>query len=428
MILIGGFIMLNKIRHNKNVIDTDLKEYIPINITTVLQINKSKDIEIIKDYTSIIDSISLKISKNLTYPICLISNDFQSAMIGRITSEQESLIREILNRNYPSFPPKEMKYKDATLLFYPISNNNFFCCLFYKGIFASGYNSIVLEEIVDTRSNSNFFKNFNSSELLTKASNLYSANLFYYKADTIVVYNILSNKTNLDLEGYSNIIDKKENKSSAYDTTSSAINYSIFPNKPFAFNIKSNYYLVSDSISKYLILPYYSFCLTEQNNNIVHAIKLSGDRFILYNTLNNLEAKLSGNRFNTNDFAYGNQRIYTTSSRLSSYIFGSKNNFYLSFYNGYLIFSENKKSLISYLLNNGKFILPNEDFTKKLHISNNKITKNVLEAFYNQSVNVDLEYSYTLNMIFNNPDVHLNGNIIEEKSNIKLNILLNKIQ
>ena len=428
LILIGGFIMLKKIRHNKSVIDTDLKEYIPVNVSTVLEINKYKDINILKNYTSILDSVSIEISKNLTYPICIISNSSQSAILGRITSDQESVIKEIIRKHYPSFPPKERKYKDATFLFYPISNNSFFCCLFYKGIFACNYNSSLLEQIIDTESTNSFFKGFSSSQLLSKTSNLYSANLFYNKGDTAIVYNILSNQTNLDLEGFSNLSYNKQNQVHRNDTTASIIDYSIFPNNPIAFSIENKYSLISDSISKYLVLPHYTFFLSKEQNDIVYAVKLSGDRFILYNFLNNLEAKFTGSKFNINDFAYGNQRVYTISNKLSNYIFHSKSNFYLSFYNGYLIYSKNKKSLISYLLNNGKFIVPSEDYQKELDINNKTITHNTVEVFYNQSVNEDLNYSYSFNLIFNKSEIKIQGNIISEKDNDKFNILLNKNQ
>lgn len=418
-LIIGGVVMFKTLKHNKDVIDADLIKFVPTQVSSVLQVNKEKDIEYLRSYSSLIgDSTFISINRHFTYPIYFMGDNSKYAILAKVTSEQESALRLKIQQQFSDFPPKERIYKDVTILFFTMPNEQFFCCFFYNGIFAGGYNSNLLEQVIDSKNEQGFFNQYQITSLKKNANQRYGSNLFYLKNDTAFVFNILANETSLNLIGHTNIDINYSSDSINTNKENSNIDYSIFPNQFVSSAISNKIPIDKEPISQLLIAPLYQFQITNSSNQI-YALKHKGDKYTFYKTLNNLEFKLSNKRFNTDDFAFANQRIYTTSKELSNYLFNSNNSIYLSFYKGYLIYSDDRQVLKEYLLNNGKYNAETNHV-----IQNNMEEKDSTETVkvFNRANN-----PYQISAILNKDDTNLEGKIIKADDNFEINITLKKI-
>lgn len=363
-VIIGGFIMFQRLNHNKQVFDTDLRTLIPSNTTEILQINKEKEAIKYLRYLDNIRPIFRTLANTLGYPLYIINNEDNSIIVSKLTTEQEVNIRNLLNNKlYPDFPPKKRIYKDAELLFYITNDNSFFCCMFYKGVFAGGFNYKQLEDIVNIDIKNNFFSDPEIIKISDKIKSTYSANLYIKDKKHFSAFNIISQDSNsLKLDGYTNIsthstLPCKENNQKFplhIDTT-------IISNSFSAYEINMSTEYISDSLGCLFTLPTYKLYINKENVKPIYILKHHIDKFLIYNMLNDMELKYIGKKFNTKDFAFGNQRIYTASFELSKNIFKQDDIVFLTFYKNYLIFATDRSLLIEYLRNSEKYSTKNID-------------------------------------------------------------------
>lgn len=373
LIIGGGYITYRKLIYDKKVFETDLRAFIPLSSKSVLQINKEKDTKRLMPYlTNLPKPYSELMHTSLfNYPLYFLNDELGLLMLAKQTNSQKDDIQNILRTViFPGFAPKEKEYKGALIQFYTSADQNFFCCMFYKGIFAASYNYKLLENIVDTHGESDFFKPFAEIENYEKIKPVYCANLYQKDSSKISAFNINIDSIGLKLEGYTFESETyKNNKSSSFGN----IDFDIFPNKVSDYKITINNSLIDTSMSSLFQEPAYLFY--DNTGSPIYALKHKVDRFKIYDMLNELEVKNVGRKFHTKDFAFAGQRIYTASSKLSQNIFKSKPTIYLTFYKGYLIYSDNREGLIYYLKNNSSYLpLPTEknmldinliSFTKK---------------------------------------------------------------
>lgn len=421
--------MFKTLKHNKDVIATNIENYIPNNVTSVLRINKQKDLPLFDNFINIFDSIFTKINDtDLTYPLYLINDKQNTTLLVRVTTTQEKVLKEKFLKLFSDFPAKNKSYKNINIYFYLTSDNRFYCCMFYKGIFAGGYNYKLLEQIIDTQEYNSFFDLPSVKPHLDKANKLYNANFYTLYNDSLIIFNILANKSDLIIEGFANTYIKTDTTAiqTKQDTVKQDINYKIFPNNLITFDINdSNQSIISNNIIQHFKKPYYTFYLENDLENPIYALKHKENKFKVYNLLNNLEVKYTGRKFNINDFVANKQRVYTASIRLSNDIFEKDTTVTFTFYKDFLIYSNNRNSLIQYLNNNGHYMKPDSNLTQK--ISTNR-KKNTISGYLDKSNSNSLRNIYNLETLFNGENLYLYGNITQQDSDVQINIILTKFK
>lgn len=350
-IIVGGIVMLRRIDHNKQVFDIELTGYVPDSTRSVLQINKHKSLGSFLPLCGNLATVIDAIKNDLSYPFYVLSDKKQVVCLAKITIEQEMEIKRRFSANFFSdYAPKERKYKDATLLFYPTSDNSFFCCTFYNGLFIGSYNYKVIETMVDHKNTGRYFAKAGFDTLGVHIKSSFAANWYIATHDRGIGFNISVKDDSLHLEGYSQLTQMSAGNDSL--NLNSLGDRSVLPNVLRGYQIVFKDALVSDSIGSYFDPTAYQF-FGSDSKYPVSVLRCVVDKFVVYNYLNDLEAKFTGKRFNINDFAYPGQRIYTASSQLSEDIFRKPDIVYFTFYKNHLCFSTDKKTLIDYLHNSG---------------------------------------------------------------------------
>lgn len=392
IIIAIGFVMFKKLNHNKNVFTIDLYIHIPSEVTGILQINKNKDVKIFASSFPDLEHIILSIENSLSYPILITETNQDIHIISKITSEQESRLKSLLNHNlFPSFSPKTRTYKDAKIYFYPADNNKFFTCMFHQGFFIGGYNYTLLEKFVDTDSSNNIFNNKHASEVVKKMKTSYPANLYFNNKTDLTSFNINLNKNDIELDGFTNSIYTESINVIATEDDSLSIDYSIFPDTLLSYTINTNISTISGSLSCLFNVPGYRFVLNNNLNSPIFALKHTQNRFDIFDQLNKLEENFIQKKFSTKDVVLNKQHIYSTSEQMGQEIFRHQSSVYFTFYKNYLIFTENRNTLIKYLANNGNYRMnPNLDSmnintqTVSLFYSNDiqKFSPRYLESYH----------------------------------------------
>lgn len=425
-IIVGGIVMFKTLKHDKEVLAINLQNYIPTEIVSVLQINKQKDLIAFSNFIEILDTVFDKISEvNLTYPLFLINDSNNTTLLARVTSEQEELIKQNLKLHFKDFPAKHRMYKNVNIYFYPNNNSSFYCIMFYHGIFACSYNYKQLEQIIDTQKNNSFFDKPTIKEILGKTNNLYSASFYTIYNESAIILNILANKSDLKFEGYSSNNSINNQSDNKQDVTINSLNYSIFPNNPVAFDIVNSdqQSFIAKSITRFFDKPYYIFYLDNDTKNAVYALKHKGDKFQLYNHLNDLELIFTGKKFDINDFVADKQRLYTASGKMSYNIFRKKNTVSFTFYKEHLIYSDNRSALVEYLTNNGQYIQPDSILVE--NIATDSQTDQINKYIYRSGV-CKLNNIYNLETFFNKENLYLYANEALQNDEVLINVLVTK--
>ncbi|PXV65062.1 hypothetical protein CLV62_10860 [Dysgonomonas alginatilytica] len=357
VIITTGIIMFQKLSHDKGVFETDLYTHIPAEVTGILQINKEKNTKVFTPFFPELENVIQTIESSLTYPILIAEQKEDIYIISKITSEQESRIKTLLNINlYPAFAPKTRTYKDAKLFFYPADNNRFFSCMFYQGFFIGGYNYTLLEHFVDTDSSNNIFSNKSATEIAKQIKTSYPANLYFNNKTFFTSFNIDLEHNLIELEGFTSIPFSNNWPNQAItDNDSIAIDYSIFPDSLISYQVDTNAASISSSLICLFDAPSYGFILNEDQASPIYALKHKDDRFDIYNHLNKLEVNYIQRRFSTRDRVLGNQHIYMTSEQMGRDIFHHDSSVYLAFYKDYLLVSADRDIMLQYLKSNGNY-------------------------------------------------------------------------
>lgn len=352
-----GIVMFQKLSYNKGVFETDLYTHIPINVTGILQVNKDKNLKSFIHYFPEIQNIVLTIENSLTYPLLITEQKKDIYIISKVTSEQESQIKLLLQDTlFTSFAPKTRMYKDAKILFYPAENNCFFSCMFYRGFFIGGYNYTLLEHFVDTDSSNNIFSSKQAAEIAKKIKTSYPANLYFNNETFFTSFNIDLEDNRMELEGFTNnIYSDNWPKETTSEDDSLAIDYSIFPDSLISYTINTSAASISNSLICLFEAPSYGFVLNKTQKSPIYALKYTQDRFDIYNHLNKLETNYIQRRFSTRDVVLGKQHIYTTSEQMAREVFHHDTPVCLTFYKDYLLIADNRDALIQYLKANGNY-------------------------------------------------------------------------
>lgn len=352
-----GIIMFQKLNHDKGVFETDLYTHIPIEVTGILQINREKDLKTFTPFFTELQSIILSIENSLTFPILIAEQKEDLYIISKVTSEQESKIKLLLgNTLFPSFAPKSRMYKEARILFYPTSNNNFFSCMFYQGFFIGGYNYTLLEHFVDTDSANNIFSSEQATEIAKKIKTSYPANLYFNNETFFTSFNIDLVENKMELEGITNnIYSNNWPKETTSQNDSIVIDYSIFPDSLISYTINTSAASISSSLICLFEAPSYGFILNQTQKSPIYALKYTQDRFDIYNHLNKLETNYIQRKFSTRDVVLGKQHIYTTSEQMGREVFHHYSPVYLTFHKNYLMIADDRETLIQYLKANGNY-------------------------------------------------------------------------
>lgn len=349
-IIVIGFVMFRRLDHNKQVFEKEITSMVPVDASFVLQINKNKKIEKLTKLSGNLGIFIDSIQESMTFPIYIVGKDNNSAIVSKLTIQQEAELRDKLDKVlFPSYPPKIKIYNNTDILFYATTDNSFFCCAFDNGVFIGSYNYKLIEGILNTKHKANFFSQPNAENMLNYAKSTYSANLYLSICDSMSIFNMSLDNDSIVLDGFI----RKYSNADIDTTTNYTINQSILPDTMVAYKISMNYDNLADTMKTYLSAPLYQF-YTDTINQPVYAIELKVDRFVVFNYLNNLEIKYIGRKFGIHDFAFGDQRIYTTSAQLSKFIFKMNEIVYFTFFKNHLIYSSSKPLLVNYLIKSGK--------------------------------------------------------------------------
>lgn len=353
-IIISGLIMFQRLNYNKQVFDTDIYLHIPKNATSIIQVNKAKDLPEILPFAKQLEPIIKTLEKNINFPCLVLEFENDYYFVSKLTVEQESKVENLLsNKIFTSFAAKERIYKETRLSFFPTENNNFFVSMFYKGMFVCGFNYKLLENIIDTHADTSFFEE--NENILKKAKNTYSANIFKKNDNQITVLNLNFEEATISIEGYTapTIYDKWPCPIQTSDSLN--IDYKIFPDSLVSYQIDRSNAILSDTLICMFNPPIYQFRMTEEQIAPIFAIKHNCDRFDIYKLLNRIEQAYGHPKFSTRDVVMGKQHIYTTSIDLARNQFKHESPVYLTFYNGYLLFCADRSTLVYYLKYNGNY-------------------------------------------------------------------------
>ncbi|MBD8390275.1 hypothetical protein [Dysgonomonas sp. BGC7] len=220
-IIVAGGYMYKRLEYNRQSFASDIYSCIPAQTKTVININKLRNInQIISDSTLVkLANISHDM---VSYPILICKNDKgESLLLAKINPEQETTIKaHIKTQTNSEFSVKERKSKNAEILFYPLSGDNFLVCTFYHGLMAisksykyiedfthSPTDSMPLEELIRNKQIIQTFQNYDIS-CFTKNNRNMLALAYNITNDTIFAegYAMLPDNSNDTLLIRSNIM------------------------------------------------------------------------------------------------------------------------------------------------------------------------------------------------------------------------------
>lgn len=362
-IIIGGIIMFIGLSRDKQVLTTQLYSYVPLDISSVLQINKEKDINKLLPYLKSLDNVVLKLKSSVSYPLLFAQKGSSLYMLARITDDQKKVIRNLMDTDiFSHYPPKQKNYKGEEILFYVTEDNHFFVCMFYKDIFVGGYDLQLLEDIIDIHQKQSpaIATTSMGKEAIRQIKGHYPANLFVNNNSSFSVLNIDFDESGIEMKGYDTGIFTDEWTCDEYDSDYLEIDFPVFPNKLIAYRADWKNPLINDSLKCYFSPPSYTFYLDESLQE-VHALKHIRDKYSVYNMLNDLEEQYIQKRFDTHDYSHG-YRVYTTSGQMGKEVFNTDGVVFMTFINHCLVFSKDRKSLEGYLANNGNYISEENPF------------------------------------------------------------------
>lgn len=401
LILVGTYFMFKTLKHNKHVFESELQSYIPINATFVVQLNDEINLTNVLSYIHNTDSLIYQIKSNLSYPIYLINTEKASSILAKVTSQQEDILKQYLETNkFPFYNPKIKIYKGAELYFFTTSNNSFYCCTFYNGIFAGSYNSLLIQSIIDSKiNNSNFFENNQLKDIAEKSQTLYPANIYINDKGSILQFNTTLKKDSIILT--STNINYKLNREieDISNLEISNLELNKIPHYPSSFKTLEIDNFSSSIAARFIDwfnLPIYKFNTSKYPDNDVLVIHLKKDKYTLYDYLNLKNIELTNKNIETSYYSSLDLRIYKIEQNLVEQIFNDNGLLYFTFYNDYFIFSKNKQQILDYLQgynkdsksynfdteatdliyftsNDNSIILPLTIYSNKQQILNNKI-------------------------------------------------------
>lgn len=373
-VLIAGYIMFQRLNYNKEVFDTNTHDFIPQTATNVLQINR-KAPEMMSYFGELQSTIS-KLETLFSYPIYLISNANETALILKASREQEIRIKEKLEQEiYPNFPAKSLKYKDGVILFYPSNDDKFFACTFHKGIFACSYNYKLIENIIDSNSDNNFFEE-EGMPVLTKKMSAASVSNLYIKGKSIKsAYNYIRNGQNIQLDGFgypglpfsSNLNDTLPKEK--------MINYSVIPEKFSTLEIQKNTSGITGLFADLFKPLSYKIYLTDNQSSPVSLIELNQSKSQTLELMNTVERNLTDRIIQAQWASNRVHVLYYGSIDFSEDFFGQKKLIYFTFIDNFLVYSPNQENIVEYLSSK-----KNPTNTKE-HIEINPITERT-SVFY----------------------------------------------
>lgn len=353
VIVIYGIMFYQRLNFDRQIYDVDVHSYIPVDVSQVLQVNKTLDLDKLAPFIVGLENLLPRIENSLTFPYYVVntSGDGLVVMSKLNTSQQEALKRKIEIDIFPAFPPQKKKYKDAELLFYTTAKQSeFFVCTFFEGVFIGGYNYKSIEDAINTRAKAgiNFFSNnfFNSVTSLMQGT--YPASVYINSDGVLSAYNILYDKT-VNLTGYRSDCVSEES-----DVDSLNIDFSVFPNNVKAFGVERNLEGFSDSLRYLFHPPYYQFYTDVEEP--IHAMAFDIGRYKLYDLLNAVERKLGGRDLVRHGYTVGKKySIYSGSTKFNEDVFQSDQTIYFVFKDDYMAYSKNRANLTKYILNSGNF-------------------------------------------------------------------------
>lgn len=371
--VIAGIVMFREFVNSKQVFETELYAYLPNEISSIFQINKEKDLDKTLIFSQELSPIIVKIKSSIIYPIALIQHEKENYLLAKVTKSQEDEIKDRLdNEIFSVYPPQEKSYKDVPLFFYMTADNRFFICTFIEGIFIGGFNISLFEQYIDNRKNkvAGSLSTPLGKELLGDIKTQYVANLLLNNNTSYSIFNLTFDNNRIEMNGYDTEIVYSNNYKSLSDTL--RINYSLFSDYPVAYEAKAEDHQINDALGKVFSRPNYSFYVGELSSPI-RVLSCNEDKLDIYSRLVYLEEKSSGQRFEINYFGSA-YRFYTTSRQMATKYFGTKNPVFFTFYKDYMMFSENKDNLISYLNSLNKSRLKYKFDTNQDNIPLNAIT------------------------------------------------------
>lgn len=411
--------MFRGLTRNKQVLTTDIYSYIPVDISSVLQINNEKSINLFLPYLGKFDQVVPKLKASVNYPLSFVQKNSSLYMLGRVTKDRQKKIRELLSSEiFPHYPPKINTYKGVEILFYLTENNDFFVCMFYKDIFAGGYDLQLLEDIIDIYSAQRpaITKTSVGQESIKQLRTHYPANLFMNNNGSFSVFNIDIEEEEIKMKGKDMSIFADEWLCDEHDSDYLEVDFPVFPNRLIAYEVNWKNSLISDSLKCYFSAPSYTFYI-EEGLQPIYALKHIGDKYSIYNTLNQLEEQYIQKRFNIHDYSYG-YRIYTTSDKMAREVFRTQGSIYMTFINDCLVFSKDRKSLESYLIDNGSFLSPDNPFDYM------DLDSEIISLFYTKNLEKkSSEFFNADNPLVHNNEAYIFSSLKNKKREVEVHLM-----
>lgn len=183
LLAIGGINMYKKLNYNKLAQETDIYTFIPSCARSVTRINNTQGLQNYNYVDSGFVFLSEPLKKYFLYPLFILRQDSTDLFMTKVNPENEDKIKEIINFSLTGSPyPKQRQFRDATILFYGMPDEEFLACTFHKGIFASSRDYRLVEKIIETGGNL-FFTDINIKELQAEIKRNYPADIFH-KSDS----------------------------------------------------------------------------------------------------------------------------------------------------------------------------------------------------------------------------------------------------
>lgn len=418
-IIIVGIIMFRGIDRDKQVLSTDLYNYLPVDVSGILQINNEKSVTAFQPYIQEeLNSVVSGLQSSLSYPVLFANYDSSMYLLAKVTDNQQNIIKDILSNGiFPHYPPKERFYKDARILFYVTENDGFFVCMFYQDVFVGGYGLKLLEDIVNIGTSDVLSVSDTpiGKKIVSDLKGHYPANLFVNNTSSFSVLNINFDGNQIKMKGYDTGIFADEWSCGSSDSDYMEIDFPVFPDKLIAYEVNWKNSMVNDSLGCYFSAPSYTFYIKE-NMLPVYALKHLKDKYFIYNMLNNLEEKYIQKRFDTNDYTAG-YRIYTTSDRMGADVFKSEGKVFLTFINDCMVFSKDRKSLENYLLGNGNFVTDQNPFE---YID---LDSEVISLFYTNDISKkSTEFFNSQNPLVNHQEAYIFSSLNNKKREFEIHL------
>lgn len=184
LLIIGGAKLYNRLSYNKQAHATDVYQYIPPDAGHLVRINNSQGLQNVCRYDSTFAYLATPLRKYINYPLFVISFGNGQLLMSKVSPEHETEMENIIG-SVITTPPyvKKEKYKDAELLFYAMTDNQFIVCTFYKGVFAISKNYKLIEKVIDMKGNT-FFQDRAIEELQIDMKHKYPSDIFV-KSDSL---------------------------------------------------------------------------------------------------------------------------------------------------------------------------------------------------------------------------------------------------